>query len=200
MYQPGGDANIDQFAMLNSVEPHYRAAYGMRAEVPGASSYYNMVDAMCVPCYGKQGGNSCVYAGGAPTKYDPRDASGASVYASAGAPFVACAPADGTFTNCYFAEAGNKMVDVCSNYMFDQGMAMSMARKDGKGGGTTAKSLQALASLAAQRRASCPSYLCKNDESYKGADGRKSFASESCSCVSAPVSASLGKKGKKSKK
>ena len=180
--------------MLSQVEPYYRPAYGMRAEVPTASSYYNMVNAMCVPCYGQQGDNSCLFAGGAQGKYDPRDASGAAIYQAAGDPFVACSPAEGYFTNCYFPEAADKMVDACSTLMFDQGMASSMARKGGKGGATTAKSLQALASLAQQRRASCPNYLCKNDESYKGADGRKSFAAESCACVSEPVSASLAKK------
>lgn len=189
MYQPGGDANPDQFAPLNQVE---RFGRGMRAStVPTASSYYSMLDSMCVPCYNKKGMNECVYTGGAPTKYDPRD-----VPQTLGSSYVACEPPRGVFTGCYFPEAAEHMTDKCSNYMFDQGMAMSMARKGGQQSNMTPQSLQALASLAAQRREACPSYLCKNDESYKGAEGRKSFAASSCACVSESVSAQLKKKGK----
>lgn len=165
------------------------------SDVPRASSYYDMVDFMCNPCYlGTTGPNSCVYTGAARTKYDPRD-----VPMTAGSPYVPCQPSAGVFTRCYFPESIEKNVDQCSDYMFEQGMATSLARRDGKGKGKvqTAQSLQALASLAAQRREACPNYLCKNDDSYKGTDGRASFAKASCSCVSEPVASSLKRKVKK---
>lgn len=193
MYQPGGDANPDQFAPLNQVERFER---NMRAStVPVASSYYSMLDSMCVPCYDKKGTNACLYAGEQPGKYDPRD-----VPFTAGSPYVACTPAQGVFTSCYFPEGAEHMTDACSNLMFESGMASSMARQGGDKSNITPKSLQALASLAQQRKQSCPSYLCKNDESYKGAEGRKSFAASSCACVNEPVAAQLQQKQDKKKK
>lgn len=189
MYQPGGDANPDQYAPLSEVELGRR---GMRAStVPVGSSYYNMLDYMCVPCYDKKGVNQCLYTGGTATKYDPRD-----VPQTAGSPYAPCAPAQGVLTSCYFPEAGERMTDACSNVMFGSGLASSMARQKGDKSAATPKSLQALASLAARRKQECPNYLCKNDDSYQGSQERKSFSSASCACVSEPVA----KKLKKSKK
>jgi hypothetical protein len=188
MSQPGGDANADQYAPIDSVETGTAPA----VMPPRASSYYSMLDFMCVPCYGSgsnSDANSCLYTGAAPTKYDPRD-----VPMTSGSPYVMCQPPAGVYTNCYFPESSEASVDACSNIMFEQGMASSLARRGGGGGGgqaQTAKSLEALATLAAQRQQACPNYLCKNDSTYKGESGRASFATSSCSCVSEPVATSL---------